>query len=246
LTFTLLATAQPQVTKENIAGASTVKVEQVHGTVIQVEGNHLAVRMSTGEVRTVDVQESRKFIIDGNELTVGQLKPGTKLTATTTTTITPITERTTTIATGKVWYVAGNTVIVTLPNNQNRQYKVEESYRFTVNGQKASVHDLRKGMIISGEKIVEEPRTQLSSTVAVTGEAPPPPQPKVAAAPATLRHEPAPEAAPAAPPAQEAERVAEPAPAAELPKTASEFPLIGLLGLASMAASLFVRKLRRS
>src|SRR5579863_6268434 len=166
LTFTLLATAQqqmPQTTKESVAGTPTVKTEQLHGSVIQVEGNHLAVRMSTGQVRTFDVPESRRFVIDGRELTVGELRPGTKLKATVTTTTTPITDRTRTIGTGKVWFVSGNTVIITLPNNENRQYTVNENYRFNVEGRKASVHELRKGMIISAEKIVEAPRTELSS-----------------------------------------------------------------------------------
>ena len=50
LTMTLLATAQqpmPRTTKQSIAGASTVKTEHLRGTVIAVEGNHLAVRMAT-------------------------------------------------------------------------------------------------------------------------------------------------------------------------------------------------------
>jgi hypothetical protein len=46
-----------------------------------------------------------------------------------------VTERATTVGTGKVWYVAGNTVILTLPNNENRMYKVNDNYRFMVSGQ---------------------------------------------------------------------------------------------------------------
>src|SRR6185295_981266 len=106
------------------------------------------------------------------------LKPGTKLTATVTTTKTPVTERTTTIGTGKVWWVAGNTVIITLPNNENRMYKVNDNYHFKVDGKDASVHDLRKGMVIAAEKIVESPKAELATNVAVTGEAPPAPQPR--------------------------------------------------------------------
>ena len=116
--------------------------------------------------------ESRRFLVGGKELKVGQLKPGTQLTATVTSTRTPVTDRTTTIGSGKVWFVAGNTVIVTLPNNENRQYTVDENYRFNVEGQKASVHDLRKGMTISAAKIVEEPRVEIASNTVVTGEAP--------------------------------------------------------------------------
>ena len=63
------------------------------------------------------------------------LKPGTKLTATVTTTTTPVTVRTTTVGSGRVWYVAGTTVILTLPNGENRQYKVARDYKFTVERQ---------------------------------------------------------------------------------------------------------------
>jgi hypothetical protein len=163
----------PRTTKESVPGTPTVKTEQLNGMVTQVEGNHLAVRMSTGEIRAFDVPESRIFVIDGRDLTVGELKPGTTLTATVTTTTTPVTDRTVTIGTGKVWFVSGDTVIVTLPNNENRAYKVDQSYRFNIEGRKASVNELRKGMTISAEKIIEEPRAQIESSVAVTGHAPP-------------------------------------------------------------------------
>ena len=257
LIFTFAAAAQqmPRTTKEDVKGQATVKTEQLHGTVVFVEGNKLAVRMAGGGLRNFEVPESRRFVVDGKELTVRELKPGTTLTATVTTTTTPITERTTTIGTGKVWFVSGNTVIVTLPNNENRSYKVTESYRFNVEGKPASVHELRKGMTISAQKIVEEPRTEMASNIVVTGHAPPPPEPvKVAITPR------APEAPRPAPPTQRAApptRAASPAPApvveraeanlpAALPKTASEMPLIGLIGLVLIGASLGLRLLRRA
>jgi hypothetical protein len=173
-----LAAAQqqmPKTTTETVKGAPIVTTEQLHGTVLYVEGNELIVRMSTGEIRDFQVAPPRKFIIDGKELTVAELKVGTELTATVTTTKTPVTERTTTIGSGTVWYVSGNTVIVTLPNGENRTYQVEDSYRFTVDGQPASVRDLRKGMTISAERIVEEPRTEIATDTVVTGKAPPQP-----------------------------------------------------------------------
>src|SRR5262245_46638383 len=178
ITFAMPAFAQemPKTAKRTVKGAPTTTTEALHGTVVFVEGKRLVVRMSTGELRTFDVPEHRRFLIDGKELAVADLKPGTSLTATITTTTTPVTERTTTVGTGTVWFVSGNTVMLTLPNNETRMYKVSESYRFIVNGQKATVHDLRKGMTVSAEKIVEEPRTELASNISVTGQAPPPPK----------------------------------------------------------------------
>jgi LPXTG-motif cell wall-anchored protein len=242
----------PRTTKQNMKGAASAKTEHLRGTVVFVEGNRLVVKMSTGDLRTFEVPDERRFIIDGKELKVNELEPGTKLAATVTTTTTPVTERTTTVGTGKVWYVAGNNVILTLPNNENRMYKVNENYRFMVNGQKASVHDLRKGMTIAAEKIVEEPRTEVASDVAVTGSAPPRPQPvrtEVARAPEpkprpapVVTHAPAPAPPPATAP-EPAPIETEPAPA-ELPKTGSPVPLFGLAGVFLMGASLVLRSSR--
>src|SRR5690242_29724 len=117
LTTAAMAQDMPRTTKEQIKGAGATKTEKLTGTVVFVEGNKLVVKMANGDLRTFEPPASRRFIVDGQELTTDQLKPGTKLTATVSTTTTPITDRTTTVGTGKVWYVAGNTVILTLPNN---------------------------------------------------------------------------------------------------------------------------------
>jgi len=163
----------PQTTKESIKGKTSVTTEQLKGTVEYVEGNHLVVRTADGNIREFNVPESRKFTIDGRDLTVHDLKRGTQLSATVTTTTTSVTDRTTTVGTGTVWWVAGKTVIITLPNGENRTYTVEDSFKFNVEGNKtANVSDLKKGMKISAEKIVEEPRTEIVSNTVVTGQAP--------------------------------------------------------------------------
>jgi len=235
----------PKTTSEQIKGESSVKTEQLSGTVVAVEGNDLLVRMSSGGFRNFIVPESRKFTVDGQDVSVQDLKPGTRLTATVTTTTTPVTERTTTVGTGKVWYVSGNTVVLTLPNNENRMYKVNEDYKFNVHGQPASVHDLRKGMVISAQKIVEAPRTEVAANTTVTGHAPPPPKPVVAEAPAPAMHEPAPAAAAPAP-APAPTEVAESKLPAKLPKTGSQLPLAGIAGVLFIGAALVVHKVRLS
>jgi hypothetical protein len=258
----LLSTASaqqnmPQTTKERIKGAGQVTTEQLRGTVDYVEGNDLVVKMADGEVREFHVPESRKFIIDGKELTVHDLKPGTKLTATVTTTTTPVTERTTTVGTGKVWWVAGKTVILTLPNNENRTYTVKDDYKFTINGNKeATVSDLRKGMVVSAQRITEQPHVEIASDTSVVGQAPPPPAPKpvVAQAPppapapapvqvAQATPPPAPAPAPAPAPVQVAQ--ATPAPT-ELPTTGSQLPAAALFALFLMGAGLSVRRISRN
>lgn len=237
----------PQTTTQRIKGASTTSTQQLSGTVVQVEGNTLVARTDAGDIRTFTPPESRRFIIDGRELRLQELKPGTKLKATVTTVTTSVTERTTTVGGGKVWYVAAPNVILTLPNGENRQYKVKGDYKFTVDGRPATVFELRKGMVVSAEKIVEVPAVEIASDTTVTGSAPPPPRPVVARAAAPSSES---ASAPAPAPARRAEPAAV-APVAEtsamptkLPKTASPLPLIGLAGLLCGAASLLLRRVR--
>ena len=52
-------------------------------------------------------------------------------------------------------------MILELPNGENRDNNVPPSFQFNVEGRPASVTDLRKGMKVSAEKIVEEPRTEI-------------------------------------------------------------------------------------
>ena len=258
--FTMVSTTvvaqgqMPQTRKEVIKGSATIKTERLRGTVEYVEGNTLLVRMTDGAIREFNVPEIRKFIIDGRERTVHDLKPGTKLSATVTTTMTPITERTTTIGTGKVWFVAAPTVILTLPNGENRQYKVSDNYKFNIEGRAATVFELRKGMMVSAQKIVEEPRTEIASNTEVTGQAPPPPVPQAVVAQATpapaprqevaqARPVPAPSAARAPAPVEVAQ--AQPAPT-RLPATGSNLPLLGLLGVLFTFGGLGLRRISRA
>lgn len=243
----VMAAAQqmPRTTTERVAGTSSVKTEQLRGTVVYVEGNTLVVRMSNGEVKEFQPPADRKFVIDGKELTVGDLKPGTKLTATVTTTTTPVTERTTTVGTGKVFFVAPPTVILTLPNNENRMYKVDKNYRFNIGGQKASVFELRKGMVVSAEKIVETPKSEIASNVAVTGSAPPAPKPEVAQVERRPAPAPTPEARPEPTAAPAPMEQAAAPPAKKLPPTGSPVPLIGAIGMLLTGAGLALQRFRR-
>jgi LPXTG-motif cell wall-anchored protein len=239
------ATAQPATTKSTTATGAATSTTQLEGALLAVNGNSLVIKMSNGDIRIVTAAVGRKALIDGKEVAARDLKPGTKLKATVTTTTTSVVDRTVTVGSGKVFFVAGNNVILTLPNGENRQYKVKDDYKFMVEGKPATVFDLRKGMRVSAEKIVEEPRTMVSTNTVVTGEAPAPVKTEVAAVAA-----PAPKPAPVAKPAPQPEPVSEPEPAAaqlpaKLPKTGSPLPLAGLAGALltiGTAASMFVRR----
>jgi len=168
-----LALAQ-QTAAERGRGPAAVSTSQVKGEVVLVEGNDLLVKLSTGDLKTFHVPETRKFHIDGRELSVHDLQPGTTLTATVKTTTTPVTVRTKSRLSGRVWFVAAPTVILTLPDGQNKQYvvKQEDNVRFTIEGRPATVFDLRKGMTVSAEKIVEAPDVEITADTSVVGHAP--------------------------------------------------------------------------
>ncbi len=186
------AAAQPSTQTSTTKGVGTVSTEQIKGEVVEVEGNGLLVRLASGDLKTFNVPEARKFLIDGKELSVHDLKPGTSLTATVKTTTTPVTVRTRAVQNGKVWFVSAPTVILTLPNGENKQYVVGDDVTFTLNGKPATVFQLKKGMVVSAQKIVEAPDVEITTATTVVGQAPAAP---AAALPATA---PAP-AAPAAP-----------------------------------------------
>ena len=103
---------------------------------------------------------------------ISDLRPGTVLRATAITTTQPIVVRTTTVTNGTVWYTSGNYVILTLPSGENREYIVPPTFRFVVEGKPAAVTDLRKGMKVSGEKVIEEPRTVISTKTVIEGKSP--------------------------------------------------------------------------
>jgi hypothetical protein len=254
--LTVTAVAQTSTTTRTL-GTATTTTRQETGTVVFVEGNTVAVQMSNGDLRTVTVPDSRTAMIDGKRTNVHGLKVGTTITATYTTTTTPVTDRTVSNLTGTVWFVSGTTVILTLPDGTNKVYKSLPGYKFTVNGRPdADVSSLRKGMRIAAEKIEEEPGTIITNNTIITGSAPKPAvvlaqskAPTAAraptAAPAQLEATPAPAPAPAqaAAPAPESEAAA--TPPARLPKTGSILPLAGMLGLLFMGAGFGLRVVRR-
>jgi hypothetical protein len=168
---TVTAAAQTN-TSQQVDGKATTTTTKQHGTVTYVEGNTIVMKMSTGQVRTITVPDSRTALVDGKEINVHDLKPGTTLTATITTTTTPVLDRTVTNLSGTVWYVAAPSVIITLADGTNKMYKSLPGYKFNVNGMPATVFQLRKGMKISAEKVVEQPTTEISTNTTVTGHAP--------------------------------------------------------------------------
>ena len=167
------AAAQATQTKETVPGGpTTIKAKQVSGELVAKGSNWLIAKDLAGNYRLYDVQPGRKAIVDGVSQSLDQLKLGTWLTSTATTTETPIIKRTTTITQGTVFWAAPTSIIVTLENGENKQYEVPSDFKFDVAGKKLSAMELRPGMKLTGTKIVEEPVTVITHDVVVTGVAP--------------------------------------------------------------------------
>ena len=237
--FTLSMSAQVQTKTTTTAGAASVTTQVEKGEIVFVSGNSVVVKMADGTLRHFDnVPESARVTVDGQQLGVHDLKVGMKVQKTITTTTTPETVTTVKSVTGKVWFInPPSTVILTMEDGKNQEFKIPNGQKFSVDGQMVDAWGLKKGMTVNATKVVEAPATVIAQRAKVTGEMPPPPPPPPPAdVPILVVEE-------VAVPVQVAQA---PAPAPVLPKTGSELPLVGLLGLLSPASSLGLRTARKS
>lgn len=236
-----VSAAQVKTATDVEHGAATHDVKVESGEVVFVSGNDLIVKMDDGTIRHLaNVPESARVDVDGQQLSVHDLKVGMKLHRTITTTTTPRTITTVQTVTGKVWHVTPpNSVILTLEDGTNQQFKIPSGQKFTVDGQTVDAFGLKKGMKISATKIVEVPETVVTQQRKLTGKMPPPPDPIPADAPIMVAV-----SAPKPAPVEQAAAAPEPEPT-KLPKTGTNLPVIALLGFTSLALAFGVRILRR-
>jgi len=212
-----------------VAAQTTYEVKS--GTVVTTFGDKLVVRLSNGTEKEYTVPAGFKFNVDGRQLSLSELQPGTMITATIKTTQTPETVKSVTIRNGEVLKTMGNTLWVR-EDGVNKAIKVPTGFKFDLNGEKVGISDLRPGTKLTAEIVETSERIVTDRDVQIAGSTPPPPPaPALAPAPAPVAAAPAPEPAPAAAPV-------------ELPKTASPLQPLGLLGLALMAAGATLRRAR--
>jgi LPXTG-motif cell wall-anchored protein len=246
------AQVRTTTTEEHGVGSSQVTIER--GEIVFMSGNDLWVKMEDGSLRHFPgVSESARVTVDGKQLGIHDVKPGMKLQRTTITTTTPKTVTTVQAVTGKVWYIqAPNTVILTLDDNTNQQFRIPKDQKFLVDGQMVDAFALKKGMNVTATKIVEVPVTTVSEQKRLTGKMPAP----VAAIPSdqpVLIASGAPKPVPASS-AAASSAAASPAPASsasageqapsKLPKTGSNLPVLALLGLVSLSLAIGSRIIR--
>jgi len=209
--------------------------------VVYVSGNSCVIKAEDGTLRHFDnVPDSVTVTVDGKQLNIHQIQPGMKIERQTITTTTPKMITTIKTVTGTVWQVSPpSSVILTLEDGKNQQFTIPKGQKFTIDGQETDAFGLRQGMTVSAQQVIEQPETVVTQQVKRTGTAPPPPPPAPKARcphSGSLR---------ASSRASSSSPMAAAAPAPkQLPKTASDLPLIGLLGLLFCGVSLSVMAVR--
>ena len=153
-------------------GSNSVEVKK--GTVVAVYGDKLVVKMANGETKEIAVPADFKFTIDGKQVGLAELKPGTELTAVITTTKTPQTVKTVQIKNGEVLKVAGNTVWFR-HDGKYKSYQVPTGFKVNVDGKKVSVNDLTPGTKLTAQFVYTSEKTLTERDVQVSGKAPSPP-----------------------------------------------------------------------
>ncbi len=207
--------------------------------VIAVQGNQLVVSLPEG-TRELTVADDFRFTVNGQQLSVRELRPGMKGTATITTrtTVTPVTV--TQVKNGTVAYAAGSTIIVRTDEGVRSftQGEIDKrGVKIMREGKPAQVSDFRQGDRLSATIITSmPPKVVTEQEVQATLAAAPTSSPARAASPAATG---------SAGSAGAGTALASSAPARTLPKTASPRPLFELATVLALAMGLALTIRRR-
>jgi hypothetical protein len=238
----VVAAAFVCVTAPGVFGQETTSTDETKAfEVLSVEGDMLVVRLPEG-TRELKVPADFRFMVNGQPLSVGELKAGMKGTAriTTRTTVTPVTV--TEVKSGTVVQKTADTFVVRIDGGDVKRFNIPELDRRNIqvmrDGRPAKPADLREGDKLSATIVTTRPPQVLTEREVQATLAEARPAPSAA---------PAPTPAPPAPAAAAVEQ--EPVPAATsgrtLPSTASSWPLVGLGGALMLALGLTLTARRR-
>ena len=205
------------------------------GTVIAKYDGKIAVKMDDGTTKEFTPAPGKTIMVNGVPTGYADLKVGTVLTADFVATTKTVPVTTTEIKDGTLVKIFPAAFIAFTQTEGYQHYEVPKGFRFLVDGKETELSSLREGMKLTATIVSVETKTLTEAEVKNVGGA-------LAAAPAPA---PAPAPVPAAPAPEPAPA---PAPAAEpqLPKTATQLPLLALAGALSLLSGLGLRLSRRN
>lgn len=126
--------------------AQHVETRVENGEVVYVEGNDLVVKLTNGAVKQFEIPEGSRFTVDSKDVSVRELKPGMKLTATITTAVAPRWVDTVEVTEiGTVWKAVGNNLIIKTPEGENKMYRVPSGGKITLGGKEIALDQLHEG-----------------------------------------------------------------------------------------------------
>jgi cell division septation protein DedD len=221
------------------AQSTATTTEKKQFEVVAVNGNEVVVKGENGATRELTVPPDFKLTVDGKEVTVADLKPGMKGTATITTTTTSVPVQVTEVKDAEVVQATGNSVTVRTKNGYKMfgpgDVKKRNAQLFR-DGQPLDFADIRTGDHLTATIVTEgPPKTLTERQVHAAMTTPPPPAPKPEPAQPTMTTPP-----PTPPPTPAPEPKTE-----HLPKTAGNSGLIGVIGAIGLALGAMLAAWRR-
>lgn len=175
LMWTRGAAAQETTQTTVTHGVPEQQVSVEHGEVVYVSGNYLIVKdLETGELRIFIVPVQAKATIDGQEVSIHDLKPGMKLQRTITTSTTPKVVTTVKTIEGTIVHVNPPLSVILSQPGGNKKYEIPQDQKFMVNGEELDAFHLKKGMKIKATVITDVPEVEYAAHHKVTRETPPP------------------------------------------------------------------------
>jgi LPXTG-motif cell wall-anchored protein len=223
--------------------------------VISVDGNRLVVKLPEG-TREMNVADDFRFNVDGKMLSVHELKPGMAGTATITTKTTTVPVTVTEVKNGTVMQVSGSSIIVRTDEGIKMFTQGDldkRGVKIMKDGMPAQVSDFHTNDKLTATIITSKPprimtEQQVQATLARSGNAASAGSAPPAASTAAPRQSTATSGQSTASSRRTTGATGQTASGgsgAKLPKTASDLPLLALIGLASLAAGLGLTAWRR-
>jgi hypothetical protein len=153
--------------------AQHVETKVKNADVVYVEGNDVVLKFTNGEVKQFEIPENYKFTVDGKDVTVRELTPGMKLTATITTLAAPrLVDMVRIVDVGTVWKTVGSNLLIKTPDGENKMYRVPSGGKIIIEGKEKSLDQLHEGDKITATVVTTRVQEETGNAVAVVHQPP--------------------------------------------------------------------------